>query len=319
MKLLQKLTMKPKIFQRTLGLNIAQFHTFVTRIEPLWKQAEESRKNREDRQRRIGGGRPYNLETIQEMLATILLYYKTYSTQEFIGLLIGIDQSNVSRLIQKMSALIEQAADPELATYLIKAKAENSQVLPHQRIGDWNTFLIHYPDMKEIAIDATEQPCHRSQDYDTQKAHYSGKRKQHTLKTQITVSRTGRIIDVSTTVPGSVHDKTLIDLANTIEKIPQKTVQRMDSGYQGVMAEHPDSYIVLPHKKPKNQDLSSLAKELNRANSRRRVIVENVLSRIKKFKICTYRYRGDIQKYNAIFRNVAAIINFRLFTRTVMA
>ncbi|MCC7414951.1 MAG: transposase family protein, partial [Epsilonproteobacteria bacterium] len=43
------------------------------------------------------------------------VYYKTYMTQEFLGWLLNLDQSNVSRLINKILPLIELAADPEFA------------------------------------------------------------------------------------------------------------------------------------------------------------------------------------------------------------
>ena len=61
------------------------------------------------------------------------------------------------------------------------------------------------------------------------------------------------------------------------------------------------------------------AKELNKAHSKRRVIVENVLSRIKKFRILSGLYRGDINDYNQVFRNVAALNNLKLATRMAVA
>ena len=61
------------------------------------------------------------------------------------------------------------------------------------------------------------------------------------------------------------------------------------------------------------------AKELNKAHSKRRVIVENVLSRIKKFRILSGLYRVDINDYNQVFRNVAALNNLKLATRMAVA
>ena len=151
-------------------------------------------------------------------------------------------------------------------------------------------FLKQYPDLKEACTDATEQQCYRSTDYETQKKYYSGKKKKHSLKTQITVAESGRVLDVSKTVPGSVHDKVLIDQEKTVIKLPKKTVQRLDLGYQGLIEEHPKYYIILPHKKMRGKELSPLIKELNQIHSRRRIIVENVISRIKKFKICSGLY-----------------------------
>jgi hypothetical protein len=72
--------------------------------------------------------------------------------------------------------------------------------------------------------------------------------------------------------------------------------------------------IVLPFKKQKEKELSKQEKELNKAHSKRRIIVENVLSRIKKFKILAGLYRGSRKSFNQIFRNVAALVNFKLKT-----
>lgn len=312
MKLLEKLNTKPQAFQRILGLKKEQLQILVARMLPLWKSAEEKRKQRESRQRKTGGGRQYNLETLEQMVIMVLLYYKTYMTQEFLGWLLNLDQSNVSRLINKILPLIELAADPEFATYLAKAKEEFAKIPLHKRTGEWEKFLKKYPDLREVSTDATEGQCYRSADNATQEKYYSGKAKQHTLKTQISASPTGKILDASATVPGSIHDKKLIDQEESVKKFPEKTVQRFDSGYQGIKDKNPDHYIVLTIKKQRGQERSPLEKELNRANSKRRIVVEHALSRIKKFRVLSGLYRGAIAQYNTIFRSVVALLNFKL-------
>jgi hypothetical protein len=312
MKFLENLTKKTQRLQRSIGFNYEQLNLLVTKLEPLWEKAELERKGREGRKRRIGGGRVYKLKLLEHKVITFLLYYKLYVTQEFLGIIVDIDQANIARLIKKIAPLIEQAADPTLAKYLTQAKSECSG--ESKRINDWQEFLKRYPDLRDVSIDATEQKCFRSQDYKTQKNHYSGKKKQHSLKTQITVSATGRILDVSQTYPGSVHDKTILDQEKTPKKFPRKTAQRYDLGYQGIVQEYPEHYIILPHKKPRGDELSSLAKELNQMHNRRRVVAENALSRVKKFRICAEQYRGLTAHYNQMFRGVAALINFKLAT-----
>lgn len=309
MKFLKDLIKKEKVLQRNTGLNHKQLNVLVKRLEPLWENAEIKRKNREGRKRKVGGGHPYKLLLLEHKIIAVLLYYKLYITQEFLGLILDIDQANIARLVKKLSPLIELAADPELATYLAKAKADGAD-----RINDWASFLQKYPDLRDVSTDATEQRCFRSQDYDTQKKYYSGKKKCHALKTEISAAQSGRIMNVSQTYPGSMHDKNIIDQEQTPNKFPQRTAQRFDGGYQGIVQKYPNHYIILAHKKPRGKELSSLAKELNQMNSRRRIIVEHVLSRIKKFRICSDLYRGNIDKYNQIFRGVAALVNFKLIT-----
>lgn len=316
MKLLKKLISKPKIFQRVIGLKFEQFRLVANRLKPIWEQAELLRKTRDFRKRGIGGGRPYEL-AIDEMVIMFLLYYKTYITQEFVGCMVNLDQANVSRLLKKMLPLIHQAADPEFATYLVKAKEEFDKTPAASRINTWSAFLQKYPDLKDVSTDATEQQCYRLSDYEEQKKYYSGKKKKHVLKTQISISALGRILDVSATVPGSVHDKKLIDQERTVEKFPEKTTQRFDSGYQGLVEEYPKHYVITPTKKQRNKELSPLAKEMNRVHSKRRVIAEHGISRIKKFRICSGLYRGKMSDYNKVFRNVVALINFKLATSTI--
>src|SRR5271154_7338118 len=121
MKLLEKSIRKPARFQRFFGISIDLFKVLVRRILPAWTQAEFARKEREARKRKIGGGRKF-VKSLDEMVAIVLLYYKTYMTQEFIGEIVGLDQSNISRVIARIGTLIEQAADPELSSYLAQAK-----------------------------------------------------------------------------------------------------------------------------------------------------------------------------------------------------
>jgi hypothetical protein len=306
MKFLDKLTKKTKVFQRTIGLTVQQIDLLTEKIRPHWNSSEEKRKQRADRKRKIGGGHRYKLEDLREKLLVVLLYYKLYLTQEFLGMVIDLDQANISRLLKKMLPLIEQAADPELTTYLNEIKDEV------EKIGDWAAFFRKHPELKDISTDATEQQCYRSTNNDIQKKHYSGKKKKHTLKTQISVTTSGRIVDISASYPGSIHDKTIIDQEKTIHKFPQKTCLRFDSGYQGIKEDSPNHYIVLPTKKPKGKDLSPSAKEHNRINSKRRVIVEHVYSRLKKFRVLGLLYRGPISSYNQIFRCIASVLNFRL-------
>lgn len=315
MKFLENLTRKSNTFQRILGLAVQQFDLLLKELAPHWENAEKQRKLTHTRKRKIGAGHPYKFQSLRDKLLIVLCYYKTYATQEFLGMMLDIDQANISRLLKKMLPLIEKAADPELATYLERAKKEYAAA---EKIGDFAKFFEKYPALKDVSIDATEQQCFRSENNEKQKEHYSGKKKKHTKKTQTSAASTGRILDVSKTYPGSVHDKKIIDQEETIKKFPEKSCLRFDSGYQGVKQKNPNHYIVLPTKKQRGQELSELAKEHNRANSKRRVIAEHVFSRLKKFRICGNLYRGCLDSYNQIFRNIASILNFKLANPSII-
>jgi len=311
MKFLENLTKKSAIFQRTVGLTNEQFQKFAQQLTVIWNEAETTRNSRDDRQRRIGGGRSYKLISLEHKLLVVLVYYKAYFTQEFIGIMVGLDQANISRLIKKMMPLIEKVTDKELSAYLIKAKEEYDKIPASERLNNWSDFLKKYPHLQDVSSDATEQHVHRSSNNETQKKYYSGKKKKHTIKTQISVSQSGRILDVSESYPGSKHDIKIAEEEQTVQKFPEQTCQRFDAGFQGIDKKNPDHYIVIPIKKPKGKELSSFQKELNTMHSKRRIRVEHAFSRIKKFKICSQRYRGGMKNYNTTFRGVVSFVNFK--------
>jgi hypothetical protein len=308
MKFLEKLIRKPETMQRVIGVKPEQLILLSKNIEPLWQAEETKRLDRDDRKRAMGAGHPYSFETIQEKIAAVLFYYKSYPTQEVVGLTLGVNQSAISRLFRRIIPLIEDAADPELKSFLNTVK----EACDKEKIKTLEKLLEKFPELKDVSGDATEQPCYRSEDYKTQEDHYSGKSKQHAIKTQIEVSFTGKILDVSDSYPGKTHDKAIMNLEKTIEKFPKFVPQRFDSGYQGICTDYPDHNLILHCKKPKGRELTSLDKEYNKANSKRRVIAEHVFSRFKKFRILGNVFRNNVKIYNKIFRGVAALLNFKL-------
>ena len=174
MKFLENLTRKPNTFQRTIGLTLQQFDLLVEQLVPHWEKVEEQRKLTYPRKRAIGAGHPYKFQLLQEKLLIVLFYYKCYITQELLGVILGIDQANISRLLKTMLVLIEKAADSELTTYLEQAKKEYAGL---KKINDFIKFFEKHPDLKEAATDATEQQCFRSENDEKQKNHYSGKKR----------------------------------------------------------------------------------------------------------------------------------------------
>jgi hypothetical protein len=308
MLFINNLINKPALLQRIIGVKPRLLDLLVEKVAPLWEKAEEERLNKRSRKRNIGGGNQYKLKTVKNFVLIVLFYYKQYPTQELLGVLFNLHQSNISRLLKKMLPLIEEAADPELRTFLTKIKEE----VERERITSYDDLIKKYPELKDASGDATEGRVFRSQKHEVQKEFYSGKAKQHTIKTQTTVARSCRILDISESYPGSVHDKKIMDSEKTIEKIPKQVPQRFDLGYQGVKNEYPDHNIILPIKKPKGGELSSADKEFNKTNSALRVVVENVFSRLKKFRILSHPFRQPLDVYNQTFRNVGALLNFKL-------
>ena len=98
----------------------------------------------------------------------------------------------------------------------------------------------------------------------------------------------------------------------TVEKFDKRMLQRFDSEYQGVKNEYPNHYVILPVKNPKKKELTPLEKEHNKANSKRRVIAEHAFAWVQKFRIYATTFRQPLELHSQAFRNVVAVLNFKL-------
>ena len=83
-----------------------------------------------------------------------------------------------------------------------------------------------------------------------------------------------------------------------------------DAGYQGVQNIHSNSRI--PKKSTKTKPLSKADKQSNRELSSQRVLVENVIGSVKRFRILAERYRNRGKRFNLRFNLIAAIHNFEI-------
>jgi hypothetical protein len=66
---------------------------------------------------------------------------------------------------------------------------------------------------------------------------------------------------------------------------PKEVVNVLDLGYHGVEKDYPDQLSALPCKKKINQDLSQEEKYYNVIHSKKRIVVEHTISRLKKYRI----------------------------------
>jgi hypothetical protein len=83
-----------------------------------------------------------------------------------------------------------------------------------------------------------------------------------------------------------------------------------DTGYQGIQKIHLNS--VIPIKKKKNETLTNEQKKFNHELSSRRVIVENVIGFLKRFRIISDRYRNRRRRFGLRFNLIASFHNYEL-------
>ena len=83
-----------------------------------------------------------------------------------------------------------------------------------------------------------------------------------------------------------------------------------DSGYQGIHKIHSKSE--LPKKQSKKNPLTKADKLNNRALSSERVLNENVIGMLKRFKIIADRYRNRRKRFALRFNLISAIYNLEI-------
>ena len=267
---ISKLKQSPKIFSRIFGIEPAKFDALVLMVEPLWRVAE-SKRLRHRRKIKKGSGRKYAL-SLEESVAMLLLYTRSYTTHLFLSALFDIHESRVCRYFARVRLAVEKV----FAIPTEKTDLREEEIL-------------------KLVVDATEQRTERRRDG----SGYSGKKKAETVKTQIVVDHKGKIVHVSPSVPGNIHDKKLFDRSGVL--LPDNT--RGDLAYLGTP-------ITIPYKSSKLHSLTKTQTLFNVRHSRKRIIIEHVFALIKSYRILADRFRGHLKHYHHYFLIVCGLCNF---------
>ena len=331
----QDLRKKPSLVKAFLGLTAAVFEQLIADVQARLPEYERQRLERADRQRAVGGGRKCD-QPLVIRVALVLTYLRLHISQEAVALLYGATQSDVSRELRRLLPVIrevlpcpevwevveeglplEGAAEP-VAEGAAEPVAEGAAEPAVEGAAEpWRADLV--------LVDATEQQVYRSQDGVERKEHYSGKKKQFTLKTQFVTDGEHHIKAISVAVGGATHDKTLSDEVNTLERLPEGTEVNADKGYQGldkqvgwVTVRHletgeeqqvPRLTVRTPVKKPKGGELTEAQQAFNQHLSRLRVRVEHCLGWVKNLDVIATRFRCDHGIYTLIMQVVCGLVN----------
>jgi hypothetical protein len=135
--------------------------------------------------------------------------------------------------------------------------------------------------------DGTERPITRPTDVDEQRFHYSGKKKQHTLKNLLLIADGCRICFLSTTYEGTWHDKAMADQESYA--LPPSSVLYQDLGFQGFTVA--GSTIAQPKKKPRGGTLTLEEKSENRRLASIRIRIQHVIGSVKRYRIVKDKLR----------------------------
>ena len=258
-------------FHNLTGVDAATFQQLTERLRPHWQERIVASKNR--------AGRPWGVGGLEDHLLVLLILYRCAITQDFMACLYRTDKSTISRSLRRIEAL----AAPVL--------------------GVKRTIRVSAQEAEALIIDCTEQPIERPSR--KQRCWYSGKKKRHTIKTEIVTTEMGRIVSISKPAPGRVHD---LEIRRRGPPLPSYSRVYADSGYQGLQEQH--AAIEIPYKKSKKSPLTKDQRTYNHALSSFRVRVEHSIGRLKFFRILSERYRYPRDRYSVKISTVAGIINF---------
>jgi hypothetical protein len=124
----------------------------------------------------------------------------------------------------------------------------------------------------------------------------------------VIVDKKSKTVICTSFANGKRHDFRLFKESGVRIHREIKTVT--DAGYQGLGEIHSNS--ALPKKKTKHHPLTKEDKRKNRELSSQRVLNENVIGMIKRFKIVSDRYRNRRKRFGLRFNLIAAIYNMEI-------
>jgi hypothetical protein len=300
------LSKKPAVFKNFTGLEVAEFDVLTSEIREKYDVFEQKRLSRGDRKRGIGAGHPFKL-SLTDRLLMLLMYYHLYPSSTLLGYLINLGQTNVLKDIRNLEPLVSEV--------LPLPKKEHDKV---KRLETVDEIEAMFPGFKAF-LDATEQEIPRPKNKHKRKSHYSGKKKRHAVKTQLTVNQDGLIIHKTGHAVGSTHDYTLYKRCHP--DLPDNVCLGLDLGYKGIEKDYPKLNCVLPIKRKnpgrgkrgmKGPELSAEQKAFNEELAKERVVVEHTNARVKKFRVWADEFRNRLKHYDVMTDVVCGLVNFRI-------
>ncbi len=162
----------------------------------------------EPRRRAAGAGHPHRHDDRHRLLLA-LVWLRIYPTYELLGFFFGLHKRNAQLNVRDALAALDTIDDfpfdrPGRDRKKLRSAAEVMAAFPQVR----------------VIIDGKEQRVNRPTGYEAQKPYYSGKKKAHTVKTQVVVDPCGRIEAVSDSVPGGAnHDLPLLCGSGVLEQL----------------------------------------------------------------------------------------------------
>ena len=257
------------------SLTAAEFFELFAVFDELW-QRYHAQYDLKGEQRQIKKYREHGSMSLQgslDKLFFVLVYLKQNPLQHYHGFSFGMSQGKVSQWLRVLLPLVEQSL-------------HQSQMLPSREPCHFYLSLRMLSG-QVLFMDATERAIPRSVDSERQRHEYSGKKGCHTVKNLLVSQLQNKILYLSATVTGSMHDKALADEME-LEFLPEQCLL-LDLGFMGYEPE--GAQTLLPIKKPHHTELNHGDKLYNQLLASVRVKVEHVMAGVKRIRIVKDKIR----------------------------
>ena len=249
-------------------------------------------KRGRSRQRAMGGGTKRKLSPAQEVLL-VLVYLRHNVAHEVVGHLCGVSADTSENLFHEIVPML-RALFP----------ANRLEAGKRVRGAEPN---LHVERIDRLLVDSFETSIPRPSLNDRQKRVYSGKKKRHTLKTQVVTDVIGEVLEVTGGHRGPAADKKIYEASGVAQQFPA-AVKQADLAYLGTAG------VATPHRKPRGGELSEAQREENRQLASVRVHVEHGIRRVKGFKIVHESYRHAIGLFPMVVSAVGGLVHLnRIF------
>jgi hypothetical protein len=295
----------PAAFPSLTGMTRDEFDELLARFRQaeadLRANSRTTRRGGRRRERAAGAGRRYAHGAADRLLMA-LLWLRVYPTYEVLGFFFELHkrnaQLNVLAALEALDSLDDFPFDrPGPDRKKARSAAEVMAAFPQVR----------------VIIDAKEQRVNKPRGEEAQRPYYSGKKKAHTVKTQVVVNPRGQIEAVSESVPGSTHDLALLLGSGVMGGLGQGEAAMADKGYLGLDKHCPGAQLVIPHRKPRGGELSEEQRRFNREVARHRIVVEHTMAQLNRFTVLRQVFRAKRrQRHSQVTRVVAKLVNRRL-------
>ncbi len=276
---IKKALKNSRLMKSLTGLSPEKFKELLSYFEVILQEENSKRiRNNKDRKRKAGGGQKSTLHNAEAKLFYILFYVKVYPTFDVAGFIYDVHKAQTNRWMHQLLPILEKALGRRV-------------VLPERKIENIEAFMKLFPEVKDLFIDGTERRVERSSDSKKQRLDYSGKKKAHTRKNIVVNDEKRKILILTPTVKGSMHDKKIYDKYGLGDTIPKEVTQWVDTGFQGIAKDY-DVDVQMPKKNTKKKKLTFEEKENNKTVAGIRIISEHAIGGIKRMRSVSDVYRN---------------------------